>query len=242
MLNSLPSPRELLHVRMFDFCVTRPRIVHLQPTDHSHVSFNRWRTVVSGTWKYDDPRLKISHSGCALAWHFQPRVVIFPCPTNDCVSYVLSYDQDGGVGVFPTRWRRFWVLPTKMAMWEFCLQDGGVSESFTHKMAVWEIFYKMATFLTVLPTIWWHGSFAYKMAAFLRIAYKMATMQNKQSVNKNNVEYVLRLQCRIYLVNVTWPSDSSMSDVRHWTVWRSTVTRWTFDNAQRHVTVFRPIG
>jgi len=27
-----------------------------------------------------------------------------------------------------------------MAMWEFCLQDGGVSESFTHKMAVWEIF------------------------------------------------------------------------------------------------------
>jgi len=90
-----------------------------------------------------------------------------------------------------------------MAMWEFCLQDGGVSESFTHKMAVWEIFYKMAAFLTVLPTIWWHGSFAYKMAAFLRIAYKMAAMQNKQSVNKNNVEYVLRLQCRIYLVNVT---------------------------------------
>jgi len=28
----------------------------------------------------------------------------------------------------------------KMAAWEFCLQDGGVSEGFTHKMAAWEIF------------------------------------------------------------------------------------------------------
>ena len=112
-------------------------------------------------------------------------------PTNDCVSYVLSYDQDGGVGVFPTRW------------WRFCL-----------------------------PTRWWHG----------RIAYKMAAIQNKQNVNKNNVEYVLCLQCRIYLVNVMWPPDSSMSDVRHWTVWRSTVTWWTFDSAQRHMMAFWPIS
>jgi len=42
------------------------------------------------------------------------------------------YPQDGGVGVFsykmaalPTRWRRG----------SFCLQDGGVSGNFTHKMA-----------------------------------------------------------------------------------------------------------
>jgi len=27
----------------------------------------------------------------------------------------------------------------KMAACEFCLQDGGVSESFTHNMAAWEI-------------------------------------------------------------------------------------------------------
>jgi len=90
----------------------------------------------------------------------------------------------------------------------------------------------MAAFLRVLPTRWRRGRFAYKMAA----------MQNKQNENKNNVEYVLRLQCRIYLLNVTRPSDSSMSDVRHWTVWRSTVTRWTFENAQRHVTAIRPIS
>ena len=92
--------------------------------------------------------------------------------------------------------------------------------------------YKMVAFLRVLPTRWWHG----------RIAYKMAAIQNKQNVNKNNVEYILCLQCRMYLVNVMWPPDSSMSDVRHWTVWRSTVTRWTFDSAQRHMMAFWPIS
>ena len=45
---------------------------------------NRWRTIV---------RLNMSHSGCALVWHVQPRVVIFPCRTQYRVSYVLSSDQ-----------------------------------------------------------------------------------------------------------------------------------------------------
>ena len=35
----------------------------------------------------------MSHEGTARVWHFQPRVVLFPCPTNDCVSYVLLYGQ-----------------------------------------------------------------------------------------------------------------------------------------------------
>ena len=56
-------------------------------------TFNRWWTVVSGTWKYDDPRLNMSHEGTARVWHVQPRVILFPCPTNDCVSYVLSSEQ-----------------------------------------------------------------------------------------------------------------------------------------------------
>ena len=55
--------------------------------------FNRWWTVVSGTRKYDDPRLNMSHEGEARVWHVQPSVVLFPCPTNDCASYVLSSDQ-----------------------------------------------------------------------------------------------------------------------------------------------------
>ena len=56
------------------------------------VTVNRWRTVVSATWKYDDPRLNMSHEGAARVWHVQPRVVIFPCRTNYRVSYVLSSD------------------------------------------------------------------------------------------------------------------------------------------------------
>ena len=38
-------------------------------------------------------RLKMSHSGCALVRHFQPRVVIFQCRMNDRASFLLSYDQ-----------------------------------------------------------------------------------------------------------------------------------------------------
>jgi len=72
-----------------------------QPTASKHwrlvirhqFTINRWRTVVSGTWKYDDPKLNMSHEGAARVWHVQPREVLFPCPTNDCPSYVLSSDQ-----------------------------------------------------------------------------------------------------------------------------------------------------
>ena len=34
-----------------------------QSTSVLWMIFNRWRTVVSGTWKYDDPRLKMLHEG-----------------------------------------------------------------------------------------------------------------------------------------------------------------------------------
>ena len=58
--------------------------------------------------------------------------------------------------------------------------------------------------------------------------------QNEQTqtknVNKNDAEYILRL----HLVNVTWPP--------HYNVTRVTVKLWTYDNAQRHVTAFRPIS
>jgi len=53
---------------------------------------------------------------------------------------------------------------TKMAVWEFCLQDGGVSESFTHKLAAWEN------------------------------CLQDGGNANQQNVNKNNVGYVIRLQ------------------------------------------------
>ena len=85
----------------------------------------------------------------------------------------------------------------------------------------------MAASLRVLPTRWRRGRFAYKMAA----------MQDKQNVNKNNVEYILRL----HLVKVTWPLHGHPG----WHYNDSTgrpPTRSAFDNAQRHVTAFRPIS
>ena len=94
---------------------------------------------------------------------------------------------------------------TKMAAWEFCLQDGGVSESFTHKIAAWEICLQ-------------DGGVS------------------------DSLEYMLHLQCRIYQVNVTWPVVIIMSTGRHYNDYRSTVKRWTFDNAQRHVMTFWPIS
>ena len=56
------------------------------------VTFNRWRMVVSGTWKYDDPRLNMSHEGAARVWHLQPREVLFPCLTiqyNTIIQYKI---------------------------------------------------------------------------------------------------------------------------------------------------------
>jgi len=104
------------------------------------------------------------------------------------------------------------------------LQDSGVSESFTHKMAAWKICLQdggNAAFLRVLPTRWRRGRFAYEMAAFLRslpticrrgnFAYKMAAFlrvlptrwrwqtkrkqkQHRQNLNKNNVEYLQHIR------------------------------------------------
>ena len=61
-----------------------------------------------------------------------------------------------------------------MAACEFCLQDGGVSESFTHNMAALKF---------CLQNGGVSKSFTHKMAGG-RIAYKMAAMQNKQKVKK----------------------------------------------------------
>ena len=71
--------------------------------------------------------------------------------------------QDGGVSESFT---------LKMAAWEFCPQDGGVSEGFTHKMVAWEI---------CLQDV---GN-----AAFLRVYPQDG--DDKQNVNKNNIEYIL---------------------------------------------------
>ena len=63
------------------------------------------------------------------------------------------------------------------------------------------------------------------------------TPKNKQNVNKNNVEYMLCL----HLVNITWRHPGWHYNVIIMSP-RVTVKQWTYDNAQRHVTAFRPIS
>ena len=149
--------------------------------------------------------------------------------------------------------------------WEFCLQDGVVSESFTHKMAAWEIclqdsgnaaisesfaykttawefwptkwrrfwrFYPQDGGVEVLPTRWRHfwqsylqdggmgdlptrwwqcrisESFTHK-----RVAWEFCLQDGGVS---QSLEYILRLQCRTYLVNVTWPLVIIMTNVSHY--------------------------
>ena len=73
---------------------------------------------------------------------------------------------------------------------KFCLQGGGVSEGFTHKMAAW----------------------------------KFCLQDGGVS---ESLECILHLQCRIHLLNVTWPVAIIMSTGRHYNDYRSTVKRWT---------------
>jgi len=70
------------------------------------------------------------------------------------------------------------------------LQDGGVSKSFIHKMAAWKICLQdggNAAFLSVLPTKWRRGRFAYKMAAFLRVLPTRWRRQTKRKQKQRRI-------------------------------------------------------
>jgi len=63
----------------------------IQMMHGSEWTFNRWRTVVSATWKYDDPRLNMSHKGAARVWHVHelPCVICFVVwPTTRILNYM----------------------------------------------------------------------------------------------------------------------------------------------------------
>ena len=53
--------RWLVETPSRDLSIIEWRTIH----GHDLVTINRWRTVVSGTWKYDDPSLNMSHEGAA---------------------------------------------------------------------------------------------------------------------------------------------------------------------------------
>ena len=83
----------VLEKRLLNGCTSSSSSQSNDEHVHCDLTVNRWWTVVSATWKYDDPRLNMSQEGAARVWHVQPRVVIFPCRTNYRVSYVSLSDQ-----------------------------------------------------------------------------------------------------------------------------------------------------
>ena len=129
-----------------------------------------------------NPRLKLSHEGAARVWHFQPMVVLFLCPTNDCVSYVLSYGQLQESSIISgLQWRNVneYRLPSKNAQ----------SPNYYSWLAVCVNY--SANFYCEITLI-------NRFKLYLIKTY--SKMPKKQNVNKNNVEYILHL----HLMNVTW--------------------------------------
>ena len=122
---------------------------------------------------------------CHTSVTFLPSVVLFPCPTNDCVSCVLSYGQLQESSIISgLQWRNVneYRLPSKNAH----------SPSYCSWLAV---------------CVNYSANFYCKIALINRKLYLIKTYskteknkKNKENVNKNNVEYILRL----HLVNVTW--------------------------------------
>ena len=59
--------------------------------NRGRLTLYRWCTVVSGQWNMMNPRLKMSHEGTARVRHFQLRVIIFQCRTNDNASCFVMW-------------------------------------------------------------------------------------------------------------------------------------------------------
>ena len=79
-----------------------------------------------------------------------------------------------------------------------------------------------------------------RLKLYLIKSYSKTPKTKKLTVNKNNVQYILRL----HLVNVMWrhPEWHYNSRVWHYNVTQGDVKRWTHDNARRNVTAFRTIS
>ena len=145
-------------------------------TDGSEWDMKIWLPEVEHVTRGRSPRVTSSTEGSPISMSHE-----LPC----VICFVVWPTR------FPTRWRRFW---------EFYPQDGGVEnlptrwrqcrvfESFTHKMAAWEF---------CLQNGGVSESFTHKMAA-----WEFCLQDGGIS---ESLEYILRLQWRIYLVNVTWP-------------------------------------
>ena len=127
--------------------------------------------------------LKMLHESAAREWHFQPKVILFPCPTTNCVSYVLSYGQ----------LQESWII-TGLQWWN--VNEYRLPSKNAHSP-------NYCSWLAVCVN--YSANFYCKIAVINRFKLYLIktyskTPKNKQNVNKNNVEYMLCL----HLVNITW--------------------------------------
>jgi len=139
-------------------------------------------------WRTRGWKCHTSVEGATWVWHFQLRVVLIPCPTNDCVSYVLSYGQLQESWIIrDLQWRNVNVyrLPYKNAH----------SPNYCLWLAVCVNY--SAKFYCKIALI---NSFKLYLIKKTYSKTPKKREKNKHNVNKNNVEYILRL----HLVNVTW--------------------------------------
>ena len=134
--------------------------------------------------EYDEPEVEMSHDGAARVWHFQPRVVVFPCPTNDCVSYVLSYGQLQESWIISgLQWQNVneYRLPSKNAH----------SPNYCSWLAVCVNY--SANFYCKIALI-------NRFKLYLIKTYSKTRTKKQAECKQKNVEYILHF----HLVNVTW--------------------------------------
>jgi len=163
----------------------------------------------------------VGHGNAARVWHFQPRVVLFPCPTNDRVSYVLSYGQLQKSWIISgLQWRNVneYRLPSKNAHCpNYC------------------------SWLAVCDN--YSVNFYCKIALINRFKLYLIKIYSKTPKNKNKQTKRKQKQRRIYilrlhLVNVTWRHQGWHYNITPGD--REALNIWI--DAQRHVTAFRPIS
>ena len=151
--------------------ISRAHVLVISTMSRVKCTFNTWRTVVSGTWKYDNPRLTRlrPHVTFSTSGHHNFHV------TRTTVSYVLSYGQLQQSWIISgLQWRNVneYRLPCKNAH----------SPNYCSWLAVCVNY--SANFYCKIALI-------NRFKLYLIKTYSM-TPKNKLNVNKNNVEYILR--------------------------------------------------
>ena len=99
----------------------------------SKTTVNRWRMVVSGTWKYDDQRLYVTQGRSpSVTCSTEGRPISMSHERLYVICFVIwptrfAYKMAAFLRILPRRWRHGRFV-YKMSAWEFCPQDGSVRD------------------------------------------------------------------------------------------------------------------